>query len=205
MRGLAPLAFPPLNAPMTDTTLLLGETCLAAARAEALRTTADNDSWLVPGLFLSWDAQNGAADIDVASGPEEILRLDARVRDAPRWLSLNLALGNAALAPGDTLVAVADFAAAGVPRAALTLRSEIGGESGDTPMAEALAPASGLSVAMHTLRPADFAARGIGSHLLILHLPKEDFEMTVRDLRVMAVPAGSVPAAAPPALGDLAV
>ena len=157
---------------------------------------------LVPGVWVAADTRDGRFEGAFAAEPDGAVRLDMRVPSPGRWLSLNMALDLAVLAPGTVLGLVAELAAEAPLQVGVTLRSGHDGGHLDIPSPDRLAAGSEpqvavalLQVTAATTRPAPPAWRN-----LMLHLPQRDFGLQLRALRLFVHPPATpaeTPAEAP--------
>ncbi len=170
-------------------------TAQAFERLRALQRDGamENDESLCDGVSLSWDEAGPQIRVEAISDAGRMLALKAEVQGAPRWFSLNIPLGKAALRSGDVIGVVLDAQAdTALPPVPLFVRSARDGETVDTHLTEPLTLASrrGVAVTLHRVE-ADSALHGTEDwHTLILSLPAQDFGLTLFDARVFVSPAG---------------
>lgn len=146
---------------------------------------------LVPGVYFSWDAGNGDVTLDIRPELGLLLQLEARVARAPEWLSFNLELGEAALNAGDVLGIVAEFEGCPGTELPVFLRSSREGEIADTWLQNRFEGSDARSVqtVLHAVKDDEPLAAGKGWHTLVMPLPRRDFRLELRDLRVFVLPA----------------
>lgn len=172
------------------------ETFTQEALAELRRATssgvAQNDAPIVPGVYLSWDAEGTGLSIDYTSPDWACLSLDYSLTADPRWFSLNLALADGVLEVGDTLGLVVEGYARQSASIRPRLRTQIGTETVDMDWNDTidLAPSNTVSVALHTVQASDGMADREGYHTLILTLPARDTALTFRNMSLFRVPVG---------------
>lgn len=144
---------------------------------------------VVPGLYFSWDSDEGQVELDLADEPGALLALQAQVTGAPRWLSMSVVLGEVRLEPAQALGLAAAGWADG-PRDILPfLRSRRGDTMGDTHFAEPLRFSDRLGhvAALKGLAAGDAATGAELFHTLILPLPQESFRLVLADLRLFVL------------------
>lgn len=193
---------------MTDLHEPLFDTTISALRRASLPDRPENNVPFVPGIYLSWDAKEGAVDIELGSAPGALLTVNARVERAPRWFGLNLSLGKFAFSPGDVLGAVFGLQGAGGETFPVFVRSAVEGENLDTVLRDTLAGSEEPSVqsVLHTVVASDPMGRGSAAfHTLVLRLPPRDFSLTLREMQVFRIPAASGLRSTVPTLDSSAV
>lgn len=165
---------------------------LEALAAHRGAGTVANNARIVAGFHPTWDDEDGAVTLTHDCGPETMVRLEASVAEQPKWLTLNLDLGVGAFEPGDVIGIVAEIA--GDDQAELTMFIRTSGEHGevDTELAEplALAAAPRVATALHTVGPGDNLAGEERFHMLGMRLPRRDFKLDIKEMRVFVLPAG---------------
>ena len=163
---------------------------LGALRAEVSSGAAENNEEIVPGVYLSWDEDETQIDIIYDSPDWASLSLDYTVQGTPRWLSLNLALGEGQFEPGDVIGLVLEGYAAGKLIIPVRLRSSIEGETFDTVCDDTIAiyPNNGVSTVLMTIEYGNSVAGREGYHTLMLGLPAGRAAMTLRNMRVFRMP-----------------
>ena len=148
---------------------------------------------VVPGVWVAADTRDGRFEGAFSAGSGEsgeAVWLDMRVPVPGRWLSLNMALDLAVLAPGTVLGVVAELAADAPLQIGVTLRSGHDGGHLDitSPDRIAVGPEPRAAVALlqataETTRRAPPAWRN-----LMLHLPQRAFRLQLRELRLFVRP-----------------
>ncbi len=158
---------------------------------------AEVDGRIVPGLHPTWDEEEGAVALSYRAEPGTLLQLEAQVSGAPRWLTLNIDLGPGAFEAGDVIGIVADIAGEAEDMLGMFIRSTTQGGDVDTELAEPLfvAAQQRVAAALHVVAPQDGVAGSERFHMLGLKLPKRDFRLEIRGLRVFVRPAAEVPEA----------
>lgn len=154
------------------------------------------DERVVPGLYVSWGGGGGEARITATASDTALLQIAAEVTGDLEWFTLNIELGPGQLNPGDVLgLALAgSTGAAGLDLAGFLLSARLpGGGVGETALADrlVLGPDSAAGLALHILEPGEAATRAQEFHTLVLNLPRRNFEIALRDLRVFVQPAGA--------------
>lgn len=185
------------------------ETAFAASfeRLRALSGQAETvaGQHVVPGVWVAADTRDGRFEGAVVAEPGGIVRLDMQVLTPGRWLSLNIGLDPAPLAPGTVLGLVAELSADGPPAAGAlpvgaAVRSGHDGGHVDIVSSDRLEVGREPRVAvvlLHataaTVRPGPPAWRN-----LMLNLPQRDFRLWLRDMHLFVrEPDAAVPDPAP--------
>ena len=183
-----------------------GAAILTALRERTFEARAENSAHLTPGFYLNWDEEEGDMQLDLQSRPGDILDIAARASGAPRWMSLNIELGHVPIEAGDILGVVADLE--GDAGTALEMFVRSGTEDGlrDTILNDRL---TGLDrrrpqAALHRVEPDDGVVGDTRFHTLVISLPRQDFTLTLHDLRCIALPAGQNLMLAPATLSEAA-
>lgn len=156
---------------------------------------AEIDGRIVAGVHPTWDEEEGTVALSYQADPEILLRLEAQVSGAPRWLTLNLDLGPGTFAPGDVIGLVADAEGDGDDALEMFVRSAAQSGHVDTELTEHLLVATQrrIATALHVVAPGDGMAETSQFHMLGIKLPKRDFRLDIRSLRVFVRPASEVP------------
>lgn len=176
---------------MAHSSAIFSANVVSTLRQEEFDRPATSDEHIVPGCYFNWDSEQGNLTIDMTSKPGELFHLKTKVRQAPRWFSLNLSLGEAAFAPGDVLGIVVEGRSTNALELIPFIRSAAGGELTDTLFEEHIKISAGHMVctALHTVLPENGVASLKGYHTLVFRLPGQDFELTLEDLRFFVIPA----------------
>lgn len=189
------------------------ETAFAATferlRALSGQVDAVPGQHVVPGVWVAADTRAGRFEGAFTAEPGGIARLDMKVPGPGRWLSLNIGLDPAPLAPGTVLGLVAELDADGPPQAE-SLRIGVAVRSGHdgghldivSPDLLEAGPEPRVAVALlrataATARPAPAAWRN-----LMLHLPQQDFRLRLRDMHLFVREPEAVAGAAVEAPAD---
>ncbi len=146
---------------------------------------------IVPGLYFSWSTAEGVTSLDLSADKGLLFRAQAHVAKPPQWFSFNVTLGKAAFAPGDVLGVVADLEGCEGDSLPLVVRSARDGETRGTLLQDRLSGSGDRAVqtALHTVDGGDFLAGAPAFHTLAMQLPKHDFTLALRDLRLFVIPA----------------
>ena len=152
---------------------------------------ADSDQHVVPGIYFSWDQSGCKVDVRVLRTVDAVLAFSSKVSGRPEWFTLNIELGEDALAPGDVLGIVADIASDAPATLPLFVRSATGGGIEDTILAENLhATKDGvISTVLHTISSGDALATQSAFHTMVIDLSGTNHNTEIRDLRIFAIPA----------------
>lgn len=163
-----------------------------------------NDKPVVPGLYLSWDAQKGEVQA-IARQPEAgVLDLDLTIGAVPRWLALNIGLGRGTLPAGgaiglamslqtETPVELTPFLRSAAPQ----------GVPPDTRFEQALRFSGQMPVSTSLLRlvAGQTATMPDLFHTLVMPLPRQSGCISIRGLRLF-VAAAPVPGGASAQLAE---
>ena len=150
---------------------------------------------IVPSLLVSWDEKNARVALSHRAGTQALLELEGRITGQPKWLTLQLDLGEGAFAAGDVIGLAAEITCDADHDFEPLLRSAVQGRDIDTRFAETLrlSPEQPVATALHTVAPGDRTLTAMLRHRLILRLPRRDFRLQIRGLRFFVVPHASAP------------
>ena len=151
----------------------------------------ENGMRIVPSFYPSWDEERGTVALTHEAGPDNLLRVEANVTGEPRWLTLNLDLGGGSFEVGDVIGVVADVEGDGEFALEMFARSTSEHENTDTEFADKLpvSTARGVGVIMHTVGPGDGVLTTDRFHMLIIRLPRRDFRLEMREMKLFVLPA----------------
>jgi hypothetical protein len=178
--------------PMSHPVEAAAETLIAALRAHSGSAELASDGpVLLPGLWSSHDAQQGALAGRCVAGAGALLRLELAVTRPGRWCTLSLALGDAALEEDAVVGVVAEVRAQAPCEIGLGLRSLTRDGPRDTGFEDRLpaGPESRAQVGLLTVPPASPLSDPARRRLLLLHLPQQSGWLEIRDLRLFVQPA----------------
>lgn len=177
---------------MTHPCEMFAAETVAGLREAQFDGPVENNAPLAPNVYFNWDDDEGAVEIAAASEPGALLSAAIGVSRAPRWLSLNVALGPGAFQSGDVLGLVVEADAGTDAVLPAFIRSAAGGERADTDLQDRLALTGERAVLtlLHTVDATDGLARIDGYHTLVLPLPSSRLELRLRDLRLFVLGAG---------------
>lgn len=177
------------------------ETILAGLRAmQGTQPLPGNGEVFLPGLWSSYDSDEGAISGSYRAGDGAMLRVSLAVERPGRWCTLALSLGDEGLPEGAVISLVADLRSSRPVAVTLVLRSVLDGDNGDVAFEDQLeaGPQGGAQVALLTVAPGSVLCAQAQRRLLILELPQVDVEMEIRDMRLFVLlpegRAGGVPA-----------
>ncbi|MDO6586857.1 hypothetical protein Q4543_15190 [Salipiger sp. 1_MG-2023] len=164
---------------------------LTQLRLTPLPDRASPGEQLVPDVYFSWDMGAGEVSIALDRAPGGLLRLRQTVRGDPGWLTFNIGLGSCGFGPGELLGLLAETG----PETAADghainifpfLRSSDSAGYRDTPLRGelSLGPGRGLFPLLHWMREWDPACGETVYHTLVMPLPKRDFVLDLRDLKI---------------------
>jgi hypothetical protein len=175
-------------------------------RKASFSTEVDQSVPVVPGVYFSWDVQDGGAGVSVTSQPGGLLRADVRVRGLPRWLTLSINLGQGHFVEREAIGVVIRAACSVAFDLAPFVRSSQDGDKQDTILADRcnLQPVPRSFVLVHDILPREALTLASDFHTLILPLPKQDFCLDLLDLRFFHVGRSDHPAPRRPTLTSVA-
>ena len=161
---------------------------LAGLPAEARQV--ENNVRLAPEFYFSWDTAQSEVSIKATPCPPGLIQLSVTISGSPRWLSMNIGLGNCDFEPG----AVLGVVMAGRCGKALEFKVFVRSVSAKTKEADTvlasplrLGPDQPVAVTLHTVEPEDPLATGERYHTLFLTLPRQSFDFDLVGLRVFAI------------------
>lgn len=183
----------------------------AAHTIAALRDLPDaeqveNNTHIVPEIYFSWDAEQAEVSITLSKSDGCLLDANVKVSGQPRWLGLNIGLGDGTLYRGDQVVVVMDLASEMTDKFQLALISSRDGKRVDTLLEEPIGglPKGVIRTIVHNIHEDD-AHEGVEAyHTLAIRLPAHSHSLRLNDLRVMIVPRAKGVRAAPRNLSDFA-
>jgi len=178
----------------------------ASLARSVLPETAESDVHLVDGIYLSWDEEEGDVQVSLPPSGDDLLHIKARVGGRPRWLCLNIALGENTFDPGSVFGVVAGLQGCEGETLPMFIRTSREDETVDTHLVEKLAGSDkeSVRVAMHQLMASDGLVGEPGFHTLVVELPAHDFDLIVHDMRLFVLQSGKTPGAMPATLGSFA-
>lgn len=176
---------------MTHFSELFAANTISILRTMSFSQTVENNKPLLPGVYFSWDTEEGNVDLSLESRTGELFEIWPKVTGKPRWFSLNLSLGDCTFEAGDVIGVIVEFEGAKGETFRFFTRSARGEKMTDTQFEDALKGSEDISVqtVLHTLTGSDALVQGQGFHTLILPLPLHDVTLRLRDLRVIVIPA----------------
>lgn len=192
---------------MTHVSELFTSNALSILRNTQLTQDIENDVHFVPDVYFSWDSDHGKTALSFKSVPGQLGTIWARVSGGPEWLSLNLSLGECTFAKGDVIGLVTELEGCDTQRFAPFIRTMRDGEIEDTFLQEGFTGSEDRAVqtALHTLEGYDPMIGRTGFHTLVIPLPRKDFQLQLRDLRLFVIPAARGINTRAGTLGSLAV
>ncbi len=123
--------------------------------------------------------------------PESLLKFEYEVETKPRWLTLNIELGNARLEAGAILGIVANLSGGAGSELNMFVRTTRDDEFVDTQFDEGLlgSDVPSVRVAMHQLAQDSGSVGATGFHTLIIELPFKKFDLDLREVQIFVLPA----------------
>lgn len=161
-------------------------------RSATFSCVAEESAHLSPNVYFCWDKQSAQVDIMASSGTGDLLSADIKVKGTPQWFTLNFGLGSGAFAKGDTLGLVLQGSASPTADLYPFIRSvEDGGDRNDTLLADSVRLGSNISqhVILHEIEAHEPLAWAKKFHTLIIPLPKHDFTLKLKGMRVFSIDA----------------
>lgn len=192
---------------MDDFLERFSQTNLGFLRSSERSGMAENNTEIVPGIYLSWDAEETGLTVEYNSPGWAALTLSYQRSAAPRWFSLNLALAEGLIAEGDVLGLVVEGYSAQSASISLRLRSMIEGETFDSDWSDTinLHPSNDVAVALRSFAVVDGLVGREGYHTLIMSLPRENGSLTIRNMRLFRMPGSRELRRDPETLASFAV
>lgn len=176
---------------MTHPCELYTTLAVARMRGAIFDKTAENNTHIVPEIYLSWDDEEASIALEIASDANMLVTVKGTVVTPPRWFALNVGLGQGALAPGDVLGIVFEVESPVAFESAPFIRTawRKGGHA-DTRLQDRISVIAGHQVVtlLHTVEAEDALCSDV-FHTLVLPLPLEDFEVTLHDMRLFVIEA----------------
>ncbi|WP_218128998.1 hypothetical protein [Ruegeria marina] len=163
-----------------------------------------NDAPLVDGIYLSWDQEEGDVQVSLPPSGDDLLHISARVGGQPRWLCLNIALGETAFEPGAVFGVVAGLQGCAGETLRMFVRTSREGETTDTPLSEEIAGSreATVQVTMHRLTASEGLVGAPGFHTLVVDLPFHDFDLVLHDMHLFVLQSGKALGVMPTTLGN---
>ncbi|MDO9639981.1 MAG: hypothetical protein Q7J44_15700 [Pseudotabrizicola sp.] len=176
-------------------------------RQATIMAPAEEGGHISPNVYFSWDSAQAEVAIAVQSAPGQLLTAEVTLQGSPRWFALNIGLGAGAFAAGDSFGLVIDASSTVPFDCQPFVRSSKEDETLDTILAEEirLTPAGGASVMLHCIAASDPLVWAGQFHTLILPLPKQNFRLDLRDLRLLHLGSGEAAMAGQRTLTAVAV
>ncbi|MCP4825928.1 MAG: hypothetical protein GY892_17720 [Shimia sp.] len=157
-----------------------------ALESAELPEFAENNTPLVPGIYLSWDQKECDVQMALSRAESGLLKIAAQVEGAPRWMSLNITLGEAAFEAHSILGVIACLQGSLNTSLPMFIRSRKDEEVFDTRLREDIVVADTLAVraGLHQMMPSDALVDVLGFHTLVVELPCQSFDLDLRDFRL---------------------
>lgn len=164
---------------------------MAALRSESFARQAACNGHIVPEIYFSWKAEAGDLRVDVSSGPDTALRMQAKVAEPSDWFTLNFPLGGGTFEPGDVIGIVYETRADIDMDCPALIRSQQEDDRMDTDLEESLVcgPDRQVRTLMHMVSDADGLPYADQFHTLIIKLPQQDFALDLFDFALFVLPA----------------
>lgn len=168
-----------------------GNQAISALRNLVVEQSAENETHLVPEVYFSWDSDDGEVSIAVESRPDELLAMDVQIDAEPLWLTLNIGLGSTQFEVGDTLTIVAEVQGTEDAAFPMFIRSAHDGYTTDTVLHDVLKSSSDdmVQTLLHTIQHDEGLLGEEAYHTLVIQLPKSNFSLSLRDARLVFIPA----------------
>ncbi len=144
----------------------------------------------VPEVYFSWDATQADVSVDLSTGEGCLFEAQVTVSGQPRWLGLNLGLGQGTLNRGDQVLVVMQFAAEVTDKFQLALISSCDDKRIDTLLEEPITglPKGIVRTILHDIGEDDAHAGEDAYHTLAIRLPAHSHKLRLDDLRISIVP-----------------
>ncbi|MGH1413618.1 MAG: hypothetical protein ACRBB0_08990 [Pelagimonas sp.] len=146
---------------------------------------------LSDGIFLSWDSANGDVDLDVWPELGVLFQLKTTVKRSPKWLSLNIALGQGLLSAGDIVGLVIESEGCAGDTLPVVIRNMHCDGMRDTYLQQPLQGTATRQVQtlLHRVGRYEALCNTYSFHTLWIALPTRSFTFELRDLRLFVLPA----------------
>lgn len=179
---------------------------LSALRNLSHVEQVENNAHLVPEVYFSWDAAQADVSVDFSTGEGRLLEAEVAVSGQPRWLGLNVGLGQGTLNRGDQVVIVMQFAAETTDKFQLALISSCDDKRIDTLLEEPITgtPKGIVRTILHDIGEDDAHAGEDAYHTLAIRLPAHSHKLRLDDLRISVVPRNRGVRSAPATLSGFA-
>lgn len=176
---------------MTHSSELFTANAISILRTLEFEHPVESGVPVAPDICFHWDNKQASVDITVKSRPGHLVDMWAKVSGTPRWLSFTLSLGECSFRSGDTLGLIVELEGCGGETLPVIIRSSRDGTPADTPVLDTLTGSDDRVVRtlLHTIAPQDALTGGTAFHMLIIQLPRRDFRLDLRDLRLVVIPA----------------
>ncbi len=149
-----------------------------------------DDEVFLPGLWGSFDAEQGALSGRLQAGDGALLRVSIAAERPGRWCTLSMNLGWTALPEGAVIGLVADLRSSRPTTITLHLRAIHGTERRDVAFDEgfALTPEGGAQVALLEVPPGSVLSAPDQRLTVVMDLPQTDIDIVFRDMRLFVLP-----------------
>lgn len=176
---------------MTHPSELFTANAISILRHLDLAQPLKSGEHFVPDIYLSWDTEDCDVDITMKSVSGQMMRLWGKVEGTPRWLSLNISLGETTFKPGDVFGVVVEYEGCAGYDFMPFIRSSREGVITDATLQDHFSGSEDRSIAtlLHTVKPDSDLIGPSAYRTLIIPLPRVDFTFNLRDLRSFVVPA----------------
>lgn len=177
---------------MTHFAELITASAVSILRSSDFSQTLENSTHVVPDIYFSWDNEEGEVDVTLKSINGYLGEIWCKVSGAPRWLSLNLSLGACSFTAGDVLGLVIELENCPDQSFPAFIRSTREDDVlGDTYLDDILKGSRDRAVRtlLHKVSPHSNMVGEEAFHTLIIPLPRKDFHMNLRDIRLFVIPA----------------
>lgn len=176
---------------MTHFSELFTANALSILRITEFAQTVENNAHVVPDISFSWDNDDGEVAISLKSNTGYLGELWGKVSGAPRWVSLNLSLGRCSFQAGDVLGIVVELEGCQDQSFPAFIRSTRGDGFSDTYLDDILTGSEDRAVRtlLHKVSTYTEMAGAETHHTLIIPLPRKDFRLYLRDMRLFVIPA----------------
>jgi hypothetical protein len=173
---------------MTDLLSIFTFKNIESLRKLCLACDSSNDQHLVDGVYLSWDDAETRVTMHIESEPGSLINMNAEVSGAPRWMSLNFALGVGPMVQGDTLCVVLDASADSESLLSIFVRSRFADRVEDFDWDESIRLTHRRQITTAFCKvPAAEATAEECYRTLVIRLPRESFRIYFHDLRFFTI------------------
>lgn len=157
-------------------------------------------------VYFSWDDEEAEITATATTEVGRLLDATLEISGKPRWLTLNIGLGQGTFEVGDQIVILAEMAGDASTPVTFSILSAQGGAPEDTVLDTPvdLMPKGRVHSIIHSVSDEDVMAGDEAYHTLVLRLPKTSHHLRINDLSFRILPRARGLRAASRRLADFA-